>query len=92
MRHRLKEKVRTMISEDTVVENPLATLELFDDLQRLGISYHFKDEINNVLKMIYVCYYEAHDKWNRMDLSLKALGFRLLRQHGYHIPQGIPVY
>ncbi|GJV79544.1 R-linalool synthase QH1, chloroplastic-like protein [Tanacetum coccineum] len=87
--HGLKETVRRMISEDTVVENPLATLELIDDLQRLGLSYHFKDEITTVLKMIYICYYEAHEKWNRLDLNLKAVGFRLLRQYSYHIPQEI---
>ncbi|PWA63650.1 myrcene synthase protein [Artemisia annua] len=73
---------------ETLVENPLATLELFDDLQRLGLSYHFKDEISTVLEMIYICHYEAHEKWIRLDLNLKALGFRLLRQYGYHIPQG----
>nr|GEU38929.1 R-linalool synthase QH1, chloroplastic-like [Tanacetum cinerariifolium] len=85
----LKEMVRRMISEDTVVENPLATLELIDDLQRLGLSYHFEDEISTVLKMIYICYYEAREKWNRLDLNLKAVGFRLLRQYSYHIPQEI---
>ncbi|KAI3748372.1 hypothetical protein L6452_11397 [Arctium lappa] len=82
----LKETVRTMISNETT---PLSTLELVDDLQRLGISYHFQDEINGVLKMIYSCYYETHEKWNRLDFNLKSLGFRLLRQHGYHIPQEI---
>lgn len=85
----LKEKVRKMIYVDTAVEKPLSTLELVDDLQRLGISYHFKNEISSVLKMIYNCYYEAHETWNNLDLNLKALGFRLLRQHGYHIPQDI---
>ncbi|KAK9078610.1 hypothetical protein SSX86_002667 [Deinandra increscens subsp. villosa] len=88
--HNLKEQVRSLISKETSsVENPLSTLRLVDDLQRLGISYHFKDEISNMLKMIYGCYYEAHENWVKMSLNLKALGFRLLRQHGYHIPQEI---
>ncbi|XP_071738887.1 R-linalool synthase QH1, chloroplastic-like [Rutidosis leptorrhynchoides] len=85
----LKEQVRTMISIETTVEKPLSTLELVDDLQRLGISYHFKNEISNILKKIYNCYFEAYKNWNNLDLNLKALGFRLLRQHGYHIPQEI---
>nr|UIO87236.1 terpenoids synthase [Blumea balsamifera] len=85
----LKERVRMMISKDTAMKNPLSMLELVDDLQRLGVSYHFKDEISNVLKMIYSYHYEAHNNWNTLDLNLKALGFRLLRQHGYHIPQEI---
>ncbi|KAJ9540576.1 hypothetical protein OSB04_027082 [Centaurea solstitialis] len=87
--HSLRENVRRMITEDTTMESPLSTLELVDDLQRLGISYHFKDEINNVLKMIYTYYYETHEKWDKLDLNLKSLGFRLLRQHGYRIPQEI---
>ncbi|KAK9078611.1 hypothetical protein SSX86_002668 [Deinandra increscens subsp. villosa] len=88
--HNLKEQVRSLISKETSsVENPLSLLRLVDDLQRLGVSYHFKDEISNVLKMIYGCYYEAHENWIKMSLNLKALGFRLLRQHGYHIPQEI---
>nr|XP_043634924.1 R-linalool synthase QH1, chloroplastic-like [Erigeron canadensis] len=86
----LKELVKTMISECNVMEDTLSTLELVDDLQRLGISYHFKDEIRNVLKSVYMCYFDGHvNYWNKLDLNLKALGFRLLRQHGYRIPQEI---
>lgn len=88
MSHNLKEKVRNLISRETSVENPLSTLQIVDDLQRLGISYHFKNEISDLLKTIYSRYYEASENWNKMNLNLKALGFRLLRQHGYHIPQG----
>ncbi|KAI7745575.1 LOW QUALITY PROTEIN: hypothetical protein M8C21_001848, partial [Ambrosia artemisiifolia] len=86
----LKELVRTMIYMDNEMkETPLKMLNLVDDLQRLGISYHFEDEISNVLKNIYYNYYEAPEKWTTMDLNIKSLGFRLLRQHGYHIPQEI---
>ncbi|CAH1452193.1 unnamed protein product [Lactuca virosa] len=82
----LKEVVKTLIYN---VGNPLGTLELVDELQRLGISYHFEDEISEVLEMIYYNYYKTHNKWNSMDLNVKALGFRLLRQHGYQVPQEI---
>ncbi|KAD4384383.1 hypothetical protein E3N88_24551 [Mikania micrantha] len=34
-------------------------------------------------------FYKTCDKWNTMDLNLQALGFRLLRQHGYPVPQEI---
>ncbi|CAI9289618.1 unnamed protein product [Lactuca saligna] len=84
--HTLKEAVTTMIHS---VGTPLDTLELVDELQRLGISYHFEDEISEVLEMIYYNYYKTQNKWNNMDLNAKALGFRLLRQHGYQIPQEI---
>ncbi|KAL4576538.1 hypothetical protein LXL04_012633 [Taraxacum kok-saghyz] len=89
MSHSLIEAVRKMISEDGAVQDPLSTLELVDDIQRLGVSYHFRDEISIVLKMIYHCYYEVHENLKKSDLNFRALGFRLLRQHGYHIPQEI---
>ncbi|XP_076911475.1 R-linalool synthase QH1, chloroplastic-like [Bidens hawaiensis] len=82
----LKESVRMMIHN---VESPLSTLELVDDLQRLGISYHFEDDIRSLLEVIYNNYYRTHDKWNKMDLNLKALGFRLMIQHGYLVSQEI---
>ncbi|KAJ0081040.1 hypothetical protein Patl1_10185 [Pistacia atlantica] len=41
---KLKKDVRLML--DTMVD-PLHQLELVDDLQRLGISYHFEDEKRN---------------------------------------------
>ncbi|KAI3686194.1 hypothetical protein L1987_79867 [Smallanthus sonchifolius] len=86
----LKEAVRTMISEgNEMMENPLSMLNLIDDLQRLSISYHFVNEISNVLENIYRNYYKIHEEWSKMDLNLKSLGFRLLRQHGYQIPQEI---
>ncbi|XP_076947145.1 R-linalool synthase QH5, chloroplastic-like [Bidens hawaiensis] len=82
----LKDAVKMMIHK---VGSPLSTLELVDDLQRLGISYHFEDEIRDLLEVIYNNNYKTHDKWSTMDLNLKALGFRLLRQHGFQIPQDI---
>ncbi|KAI3687963.1 hypothetical protein L1987_81668 [Smallanthus sonchifolius] len=82
----LKDTVKMMIPK---VGNPLIIPQLVDDLLRLGISYHFEDEIRNLFEMIYISYYKTHEEWNRMDLNLKALGFRLLRQHGYQVPQEI---
>nr|XP_043612987.1 R-linalool synthase QH1, chloroplastic-like [Erigeron canadensis] len=86
----LKDQVKLMIRKTRKVGNPLVkTLELVDDLQRLGISYHIEEDIRNVLEMIYHDYYKRHEIWNEMDLNLKSLGFRLLRQHGYQVPQEI---
>ncbi|XP_035843370.1 R-linalool synthase QH1, chloroplastic isoform X5 [Helianthus annuus] len=82
----LKDAVKMMIHKGG---NQLNTLQMIDDLQRLGISYHFEDEIRNLLEMIYCNYYKTPEEWNGMDLNLKALGFRLLRQHGYQVPQEI---
>ncbi|GJR96839.1 PAS domain-containing protein tyrosine kinase family protein [Tanacetum coccineum] len=65
----LKEKVRTVISDGTTVEYELNTLGLVDDLQRIGISYHFTDEISNVLMMVYMCYYEDNENLNTLDIN-----------------------
>nr|GEY50362.1 camphene synthase [Tanacetum cinerariifolium] len=86
----LKEEVRNIIyRENEKKENPLSTLNLVDDLQRLGIWYHFVDDISNVLDYVYYNYYKSPAKWNTLDLNLKALGFRLLRHNGYYITQDI---
>ncbi|CAK9157540.1 unnamed protein product [Ilex paraguariensis] len=61
---------------------PLDQLELIDNLQRLGVSYHFEDEIKRILENIY-----SNNKWQKEDLYAAALRFRLLRQHGYDVPQ-----
>lgn len=64
--------------------DPLDQLQLIDTLQRLGLAYHFEDEIKSILMSIY-----SHNNTGmREDLYATALEFRLLRQHGYKIPQG----
>ena len=77
---KLKDLVRILIHE---TEQELDQLLLIDNLQRLGLSYHFKDQIAKMLDNIY----EAHE-WLEKDLHFTSLKFRLLRQHGYHVPQG----
>ena len=75
--------------ENEKAQNPLSTLNLVDDLQRLGVWYHFVDDISNVLDNVYNKYYKSPEKWNTLDLNVKALGFRILRHNGYHITQGM---
>ncbi|KAD5508610.1 hypothetical protein E3N88_16313 [Mikania micrantha] len=86
----LKESLRTTICKgNEMMENPIGLLNLIDDLQRLGIAYHFTREISNVLENINCNCFKNHEEWTKMDLNFKSLGFRLLRQHGYSIPQEI---
>ncbi|KAA8536400.1 hypothetical protein F0562_028878 [Nyssa sinensis] len=82
---KLKEQVKMML--DKLVE-PLDQLELIDKLQRLGVSYHFEDEIKKILKSIYNNF-KSHDSWKNEDLYATALQFRLLRQHGYDVSQEV---
>ncbi|KAL2476851.1 Tricyclene synthase [Forsythia ovata] len=80
----LKMQVKMMLDES---KEPLDQLELIDDLQRLGISYHFQDEIKQILTIINKKYSENHEPEIK-DLYATALEFRLLRQHGFNVSQG----
>ena len=82
---KLKRDVKPMLGK---VKKPLDQLELIDVLQMLGIYYHFKDAIKRILDSIYN-QYNQHEEWKKNDLYATALEFRLLRQHGYDVPQGI---
>nr|E2E2N3.1 RecName: Full=(E)-beta-ocimene synthase, chloroplastic; AltName: Full=Terpene synthase 7; Short=OvTPS7; Flags: Precursor [Origanum vulgare]ADK73614.1 terpene synthase 7 [Origanum vulgare] len=62
-------------------------LELIDDLKNLGLSYFFRDEIKKILTSIYNNSFENNNKVG--DLYFTALGFRLLRQHGFNVSQRI---
>ncbi|XWS33213.1 hypothetical protein CRYUN_Cryun22dG0061500 [Craigia yunnanensis] len=86
-----KERASKLIGEvrmmlDNVVD-PLEKLELIDTLQRLGVSYHFEDEIKKTLKKISIDH--SCVAWKKDNLYATALEFRLLRQHGYHVNQDV---
>ncbi|KAG7981065.1 hypothetical protein I3843_05G213200 [Carya illinoinensis] len=85
----LKEEVRIMLRK---VVDPLLQLELIDNLQRLGLSYHFRSDIRVILESIYTnitSYQGADIMCKKESLYSSALQFRLLRQHGYNMPQEI---
>jgi hypothetical protein len=67
--------------------DPLKRLELIDILQRLGISYHFDDEIQRTLEGIHNANHGG-ELCNKENIYATSLEFRLLRQHGYNVPQG----
>jgi hypothetical protein len=46
----LREEVRMMLNK---IENEIDQLEFIDVLQRLGVAYHFTNEIRNILDNIY---------------------------------------
>ncbi|XP_011009237.1 PREDICTED: terpene synthase 10-like [Populus euphratica] len=82
---KLKANIRMMLAN---ASKSLDQLELIDALQRLGLSYHFVDEIKSTLKSLF---YKNHIENTKTvhDLYATALEFRLLRQHGYKVPQEV---
>ena len=78
----LKENVRLLLNKEDL--NSLHKLELVDTIQRLGVSYHFEDEIKRILEAIY----NNDEELNSQDLHATSLKFRLLRQHNFNVPQG----
>ncbi|KDP32193.1 hypothetical protein JCGZ_14941 [Jatropha curcas] len=66
---------------------PLAKLELIDEVQRLGLKYQFELEIKDALNAVYS---NTNNGWPYDDdLYATALRFRLFRQHGYHAPEDV---
>ncbi|XVE80271.1 hypothetical protein DITRI_Ditri14bG0126800 [Diplodiscus trichospermus] len=70
-----------MLTADDVDE-PSEKLKLIDAIQRLGVSYHFEKEIDQVL---HLAYKDFDIDVNDEDLYTISLKFRLLRQNGYKI-------
>ncbi|XP_059639480.1 (-)-alpha-terpineol synthase-like [Cornus florida] len=83
---KLKENVRMMLEKQVLDHSD--QLDLIDVLQRLGLSYHFQNEISKILENIYVTD-NSSSKWKQDNLYATALQFRLLRQHGFHVPQDV---
>lgn len=78
----LKEEVRSMFA---AIEKSSEKLSLIDSIQRLGLSYHFEHEINEVLKLMQnPCNVDEEDE----DLYIMTLRFRLLRQQGFFVSCG----
>ncbi|KAL6839722.1 hypothetical protein ACP4OV_030410 [Aristida adscensionis] len=68
--HLLNKEARTTSSK----------LGLIDALQRLGISYHFEEEISGILSSVSM---EGDRDINSEDVASRALKFRLLRENGF---------
>ncbi|CAA2958248.1 myrcene synthase, chloroplastic-like [Olea europaea subsp. europaea] len=79
----LKMQVKMMLDETM---EPLEQVELIDNLERLGISYHFEDEIEHILAFRNRKYSKNNEPKIK-DLYATALEFRLLRQHGFNVSQ-----
>ena len=63
-----------------------------DRLERLGVSRYFGEEIRRCLGYVYGYWTENGISWARasniQDVDDTAMGFRLLRLHGYDVAPG----
>ncbi|MQL69414.1 hypothetical protein Taro_001706 [Colocasia esculenta] len=73
----LKKEVLEMLRNGNC--HPSSKMSMIDAIERLGIAYHFEEEISEVLEQIYGAQLETK------DLHMVALRFRLLRQEGHNI-------
>jgi len=84
---KLKEKVKS-IFQSSMNQNIVQKLNFIDSVQRLGVSYHFQQEINQELEQIYNTSTKNNTINEDGDYHFIALLFRLLRQQGYGISSG----
>ncbi|KAL0925868.1 hypothetical protein M5K25_004242 [Dendrobium thyrsiflorum] len=85
-REKLKEDVKLLIK----VKNFADQLELFDSLQKLGVAYHFEEEIKYLLNLMKSSEEKLRMEFNE-DIHVKALYFRLLREHGFEVSKDLLV-
>ncbi|XP_021724059.1 (-)-germacrene D synthase-like [Chenopodium quinoa] len=64
-------------------KDPKERLAFLDDVHRLGVAYHFEDEIEDIFQKFYNKFYV--DSCYEDDLHYVSLRFRLLRQHGFFV-------
>ncbi|KAM7525187.1 hypothetical protein LguiA_015089 [Lonicera macranthoides] len=85
---RQAQKLKEEVVKCIFVENldALAKLELIDSIQKLGLANLFEEEIKEALNKVAVI--KSHHSI-KDDLYATALCFRLLRQHGYKVSQGM---
>ncbi|KAL7119297.1 hypothetical protein ACP275_02G054900 [Erythranthe tilingii] len=90
----LVEQVKKMLLVDEQIL--IHKLELIDNLYRLGISYHFEEQIKQILNSLYNQLingniYNNNNKYYhvRNNLYSAALAFRLFRQHGFCVSQDV---
>ncbi|PHU14550.1 (-)-germacrene D synthase [Capsicum chinense] len=81
----LKEKVRKILVETP--DNSTEKLILIDIIQRLGVAYHFDNEIETSIQNIFDA--SQLQSENEENLFIVALRFRLVRQQGHYMSSDV---
>ncbi|CAL9152024.1 unnamed protein product [Musa hybrid cultivar] len=82
---KLTEDVKQLIYRKKGIEDQL---QLIDHLRQLGAAYHFKEDIKDALWTIYDSMEEV-SMLLKVNLHATALMFRLLREHGFAVSEGV---
>ncbi|XP_006356724.1 (E,E)-germacrene B synthase-like [Solanum tuberosum] len=77
-----KERIRKMLVE--APEGSLQKLVLIDAMQRLGVAYHFDNEIETSIQNIFYASKQKDD-----NLHVVSLHFRLVRQQGHYMSSDV---
>ncbi|KAL5723563.1 hypothetical protein ACHQM5_006948 [Ranunculus cassubicifolius] len=80
----LQDSVRHLLNVLYVVKDPIASLELIEDIQRLGLGYIFQNDIHGLLSSLIQSKVETGD-----NLYATSLYFRLLRLNGFNVSQDV---
>ncbi|KAG2632740.1 hypothetical protein PVAP13_2NG122903 [Panicum virgatum] len=84
-----QEEVRQILLDTIAASSELVhKLELVDTLQRIGVDYHYKKEIDELLRDV------VHDPQHEEgcdddELYVVSLRFYLLRKHGYNVSSDV---
>ncbi|TYI80433.1 hypothetical protein E1A91_D05G087200v1, partial [Gossypium mustelinum] len=82
----MKETVKDMLVVS--ITDPIEKMHLVNSLCRLGVSYHFENEIEEQLNHLFITLPKLLDD-NDYDLHIVALVFQIFRFNGYKLPCGL---
>ncbi|KAK9005288.1 hypothetical protein V6N11_042731 [Hibiscus sabdariffa] len=63
--------------------DPIHNVQFIDTLLRLGVSYHFENDIENQLDSIFSSHQNDLFSGNDLDLNSTSIVFRVFRQYGF---------
>ncbi|CAL1372579.1 unnamed protein product [Linum trigynum] len=89
---KLKEAQRSFMvatRKERMLTCPVETLVMIDAVQRLGIDYHFQENIDGVLSDEFSIAAKMAAGGSSHGLFEVSLNFRLMRQQGYRIPSDV---
>ncbi|KAE8730345.1 putative Terpene synthase 21 [Hibiscus syriacus] len=76
----LKEKVKDMLMASAA--DPVENVKFIDTLLRVGVSYHFENEIENQLEIIFKSHHNLFAEYH-LDIYSTSVVFRVFKQHGF---------